>query len=161
MFHSSPLRGKLAVDDLEDKLKARANRLYHPMSSPIAQRTPSLPSRLKTKQDEIRRLHRQARLALGREKITDTEDWQKQLKELKEQADALDIDPDILAEEEIQLTQEHEYENQYEEYLEEQLEEQLEDYIADAELELEQQLKDMQLDDFPTEKGSEMNRPRA
>lgn len=160
MFHSSPIRSQLAVDDLEDKLKTRATRLYHPMSSPIAQRTLNLPSRLKTKQDEIRRLHRQARLALGREKITDTEDLQKQLKELKEQADALDIDPDILAEEETQLAQEHDYENQHEDFLEEQLEEQLEDYIADAELELEQQLKDMQLDDFPEHK-SDMNQPRA
>lgn len=143
MFHSSPIRSRNALDDVEEKQKDRANRLYHPMSSPVAQRSGN--HNKYKHSEEIRRLHRQARLALGREKITDTEDLEKQLRELREQADALDIDPDILAEEEVALGDEREEIEAYDE----QLEEQLEDYIADAELELEQQLKDLQLDERP------------
>lgn len=145
MFHSSPIRSQTALEEIEDLQKIRAAQLYQPMSSPLAKRTDSYHVKSKGNQkhkqmEEIRRLHRQARLELGREKVSDTEDYNKQLLELKEQADTLEIDPNLLLDEEFD-------EDQGGENYEEHLEDQLEDYLADAEFELEQQLKDLQIQD--------------
>lgn len=139
MFHSSPIRQPTALEEIEETQKARGSRLYRPMSSPVAkklgQTEENSRSSLKHKQlEDIRRMQRQLRLALAREKVVDTEDYNKQLAELKKQADLLEVDPDLLVEEEFVE------EEEVDEY-----EEQLEDFLADEELELEQQLKDLQI----------------
>lgn len=131
MFHSSPIRGT-ALEEIEQSQQNRAARFYRPMSSPVKKTTKR--ERARHTMEEIRSLHRQARLALGREKVTDTEDYNKQIEELRAQADALELDPDFLVEEERE-----DYQEEYEA--------QLEDFLVDEELELEQQLMDLQLEE--------------
>lgn len=134
MFHSSPIK-KTALEEIEQSQQNRAAQLYRPMLSPAKAASGREKARLKA--EELRSLHRLARLALGREKITDKEDYKKQMAELRAQADALELDPDFLAEEELQYDQQ-DHQDDYEA--------QLEDFLVDEELELEQQLQDLQLE---------------
>lgn len=77
------------------------------------------------------RLQRQV---LGRERISERENYARQLAELERQAATLDADPNVLEQthqEDWDTTNDYEHE--------------LEDYLLQQELELEQQLREMQL----------------
>lgn len=136
MFHSSPIKGT-ALEEIEQSQQNRAARLYHPMLSPGKMVTGREKARHTA--EEIRSLHRQTRLALGREKIADKEEYKKQMEELRVQAEELELDPDLLVEEERQVLEQEMNQDLYEA--------QLEDFLVDEELELEQQLRDLQLEE--------------
>lgn len=129
-----PLRGSLATEEIAQAQRLRGNALYHPMSSPL----------LKTKsvndQQQFRDFKRQERLRLQRERKHDKENDEDHRNRLQQQADAYQVDVDVLvAEEEEQQLQREQQENP------EKYEEELEDYLTEADLELEAQLKSMNI----------------
>lgn len=139
MFNSSPIRSPTALEAAAEIQRDRVSLLYHPMSSPSAKREKE---RKQKQAEEIRERRRLLRLELNREKIIDIESYNQQLRELKEQADALEVDPDQL----IETSEEYDEDNDDEyDYAD-----QLEEYLADAELELEQQLRDLYIGDEPS-----------
>lgn len=92
-----------------------------------------------SKQQQMRVLREKARLLrleLNREKITEKEDYQQQLEQLRKQADALCDDPEILFREDEAVAEVKKADF---------YEEELEAFLDEADLELEQQLRDLQL----------------
>ncbi|QWW23478.1 hypothetical protein CA7LBN_002279 [Candidozyma auris] len=123
IWNSSPLRGNSATEELAKAQKDRVNALYHPMSSPTSGRQ---------------------RLRLQREGLHEKESEQERKKRLEQHALALQVDIDVLiAEEEEQRLREQA--NINEEGDEDRYEEELEDYLMEADLELEAQLRAMNI----------------
>lgn len=114
------------------------NALYHPMSSP------TLGSVRRVDNSQQRDIKRQQRLRLQREGLHEKESEQERKKRLEQHAAALQVDIDVLiAEEEEQRLRERA--NVNEEGDEDRYEEELEDYLMEADLELEAQLKAMNI----------------
>ncbi|GEQ66689.1 hypothetical protein JCM33374_g352 [Metschnikowia sp. JCM 33374] len=148
-WHSSPTRENSSVDAIEERQRARAGRLYQPMSSPIKEATQTgQRHRLREQMRHMREDIRQQRQELSREKTVHDEYYNARLKSLQEQADALDTDLELLLEEEKNIRESTEAvsapDGVDQKYLEE-LEDELEDFLAEEELELEAQLRDLQI----------------
>lgn len=131
-WNSSPIRESTNLQDIRANQCARAQRLYQPMSSPVQLKTQDS-NRKREQMRALRDKTRQLRLELGREKTSEREDLEKQLQRLREEADALEADPDVYLHEQEEATAADDYA------------EELEAYLDEADLELEQQLSDMQL----------------
>lgn len=149
---SQPWSSPIALlEEIHQQQKNRICQLYHPMSSPTKRSmqyhhkaAPRGTGRRNKHEQmrEIRDRHRNDRLVLQREKTTSSEDREKHIRELERQADEIGADmsrviEDAAEEEELQGENQEEDENDYEA--------ELEAYLAEQELELEQQLKDMNL----------------
>lgn len=114
-WNSSPIRDTSYLEAAEDNQRARAQRLYKPMSSPVQQRSSQEGSYsfqrmlAKSKVKDQREDRRQKRLELSREKVTDYESTQKDEEELLRQANETQIDLEQLIEEEEQERVEREH----------------------------------------------------
>lgn len=138
IWNSLPLRGNSATEELAKAQKDRVNALYHPMSSPTLGRVS------KVDNSQQRDIKRQQRLRLQREGLHEKESEQERKKRLEQHAAALQVDIDVLiAEEEEQRLREQA--NINEEGDEDRYEEELEDYLMEADLELEAQLRAMNI----------------
>lgn len=133
---SSPIRERESLEAVEEQQRARAAALYRPMSSPVsktaAARSSAADARNRAQMYHAREQLRLLRLVAGRERIDERENYARQLAELERQAAALDADPN-----ELEEAGWEEVSNDYES--------ELDDYLLQQELELEQQLREMQL----------------
>ncbi|KAM9933003.1 hypothetical protein OXX80_007372 [Metschnikowia pulcherrima] len=158
-WHSSPTREFSSLEAIEERQRARAGQLYQPMSSPIKTATNTdQRSRLRAQMRQMRDELRHERQALSREKTVVDEDRISRLNMLQEQAEALEVDLDLLLQEESEAREENRSDSMQKnstsgasapdpsdtKYLQD-LEEELEEFLAQEELELEAQLKDLQL----------------
>ncbi|PVH16740.1 uncharacterized protein CXQ87_004292 [Candidozyma duobushaemuli] len=134
-WNSSPLRGGSATEDMAQAQKERGNALYHPMSSPLSK------TKVVNNQQQIRESKRQERLRQQREERHSRESDEDYQKRLQQQAEAFQVDVDTLVDEE----QEQHYQESGHPQDPEQYEEELEDYLTEADLELEAQLKSMNI----------------
>lgn len=136
-WNSLPLRGSSAVEEVANNQKNRVNALYHPLSSPIAR------NRRLDNQEQIREANRQERLRLRREERHSKESDEEHKKRLEQLAKLYQVDIDVLLaeeEEQRQNTEQAPEENPNEIY-----EEELDDFLTEADLELEAQLKAMNI----------------
>ncbi|KAF7581839.1 hypothetical protein FOB63_003462 [Clavispora lusitaniae] len=138
---SSPTRPLDSLDGVEENQKARAAALYHPLSSPLSNKTGAREEKKRTEMIKARDQLRQQRLLLGRERTSERESYAQQMELLRLQAAALDMDPDDWDRETEQVEAD----------LDEAYEAELEEYMLQEELELEQQLRELQLNE--TAKG--------
>ncbi|OVF09681.1 hypothetical protein A9F13_04g01661 [Clavispora lusitaniae] len=138
---SSPTRPLDSLDGVEENQKARAAALYHPLSSPLSNKAGTREEKKRTEMIKARDQLRQQRLVLGRERTSERESYAQQMELLRLQAAALDMDPDDWDRETEQVEAD----------LDEAYEAELEEYMLQEELELEQQLRELQLNE--TAKG--------
>lgn len=138
---SSPTRPLDSLDGVEENQKSRAAALYHPLSSPLSNKAGAREEKKRTEMIKARDQLRQQRLLLGRERTSERESYAQQMELLRLQAAALDMDPDEWDRETEQVEAD----------LDEAYEAELEEYMLQEELELEQQLRELQLNE--TAKG--------
>lgn len=148
-WNSSPIRESSYPETAEERQKARAQRLYRPMSSPVQRRTTrSEPGqnptreRAKLEAKEKREDERQKRLDLSREKITDIETAAKHERELLRQAAREELYVELLIGEEESKKLEEQLSMKA---IEQQFLEELEALLAQEQAELELHFEDMRI----------------
>lgn len=137
-WNSLPIRASPAAKEMAQSRKESGNAFYHPMSSPL------LKTKKAEQQQQVRDNKRQEKLRLEREKIHSRESDEERRRRLDEQAAAYQADIDVLVaeEEEQQRLEETPKGNDNQEL---NYEEELEDFLTEADLELEAQLKAMNI----------------